>query len=492
MLVECRALPLEINQVDLHAAQAAFFNPDNAHTSFTAFYQALISMVETEAKLISSVNPEIIKALDYVFQNLDPAQKFDEKYLGHMLTESSIPALFAYFMAMRIGSNTVAEEVSSRETQLEPEAIRWMIDLIGYDPEKASGTFTSGGSLANTTALWVARELASERNQNSRTKFVVLVNPFVHYSIDKSIRILCGPYKDSVQLVRLPSKNLAIDPAALVAAIAEVKAQGKEVMAVVAIAGETETGLIDDFNAIADITEENGIYLHADAAYGLPYKMSSRAHLFAGIERANSVTIDPHKALNIPYSAGAVVFRSSQEHSRVQFNAEDAEYVFKEGKASLGQKRIEGSMGAGPILATVAAIRALSTEQWKALLDHSLVNIESLYDRLLVSPVLMPVHEPELNILCFTLRPEFCQAHGIVRNNELKKLINQTAASLWTETGYFFSTTNLPVDSSISCLETKSNHQYVYRAVPMHPRTEQEHLDEAIGMLEQRIMAAVT
>ncbi len=486
-----------VNQSDLEAARAAFFDPENHDAELEQFYILLQNMADGDRGFVSRKNPQAMQAIQRIFEHLKKAQRFDKFYLGHMLTEASIPAMLAYILAIRSGSNTVAREVSEVESALEPEAIGWLAELVGFDKKSASGTFTSGGSLANLTALWVARELASEKAERERlttterpnNEFVVIANPFIHYSITKAVRILAGP-NGSISVLKAPSRNLQMDPAGLEAMIREITDSGKKIMAIVAIAGETETGIVDPLNAIADIAKKYHIYLHVDAAYGFAYLMSTQKHLFKGIQRANSVTLDPHKTLNTPYEAGAVVFRDPHEHAKIKFDSDDAAYVFKPGQVSLGQKRIEGSAGAGCVLATVAAINAFSKQEWQALLDHTLNNTGYLYRRLLASPILQPLHKPHLNVVCFTIRPEYCRRHGITHNSQLEPIIELTRQQLRDQSGYFFSATNLSVDESVDALSPAERQQWTYRAVLMHPRTEPTHIEEAITLLEQLIESA--
>jgi glutamate decarboxylase len=505
-----------IENDDLEAARAAFFNPENAYAELDTLFDNLWIMADGEEDQFTQKNPKIIQTLKYIFSQINEAQRFNENYLGHMLSEPSIPGLYAYMMALRVNSNTVAREVSVVESELEPEAIKWMAELIGYDPEKASGTFTSGGSLANMQALWVAREKAVKKNDKGsfQGKYVIIASPFIHYSIDKAARILGGPNHD-IEVVKAGSQNLAIDPEQLQQQISEIleenalleeeiselersgseegeierlKKQLKEIMAIVSIAGETETGVVDPLDEISKVSKEHGLYHHVDAAYGLPYILSSRGSLFEGINEADSVTFDPHKALYTPYSAGAVIFKDPEDHGLTNFDSDDAAYVFKPGEHSLGQKRIEGSMGAGPILSTLAVIQSMEAPEFKALFDHTLNNVEYLYDRLLVSPVLMPIHTPDLNVLCFTVRTDICEELGITTHEELMAIIEKAKGRLNNEEGYFFSATNLPIDESVQTLEPGASHLPVFRAVLMHPRTKEEQIDKAIELLEEIIL----
>jgi len=129
----------------------------------------------------------VINALGSVVRDVKDARVFNSTYLGHMLTEASIPGMLGYMLGIRTGSNTVAREVSFMESNLEPEAMKGLAKIIGYDPEIADGTFTSGGSMAIQTAL-VARRTQMENQgiiASREHPFVVIGTPYTHYSWDK-------------------------------------------------------------------------------------------------------------------------------------------------------------------------------------------------------------------------------------------------------------------------------------------------------------------
>ena len=89
-------------------------------------------------------------------------------------------------------------------------------------------------------------------------------------------------------------------------------------MAIVGLAGETETGMIDDLHGLADVAKKNGVYFHVDAAYGGPFILSRVGHLLQDINQADSITVDPHKLLYTPYQAGAILFKDKRNHMLIE------------------------------------------------------------------------------------------------------------------------------------------------------------------------------
>lgn len=487
----------EHSQEQIERALSAFIDPNNPKMSLDNFSNQLTRMaVGTGSRGLTRDDRNVARVLREILSDVRDARLFNNRYIGHLLSESSIPGMLGYMLAMRIGSNTVAREVSLAESEREPEAMHGLMEIVGYDPEIGSGTFTSGGSMANMTALVVARKKAQleiERKGGIPGRMRVLTSPFAHYSIEKTCDVIGGPGRQ-IELERVASRNLRMSPDDLEQKITSVEREGTPIMAVVAIAGETETGLIDPLNQIADVTEQHGINLIIDGAYGAPYRISRAGNKFGGMERAMAISIDPHKALYTPYNNGAVLFRNAEDHALLnvgiaadylQFQ-QDYESVLnnlRTGQGNLGEKRIEGSMSAGPILSTIAVLRTLGQSGLATIYDLTLDRTSHLYERLSQSLYLEPRHELDLNLLCFGLKPTVISNLGIQNQDELGEFVNSTRNELdkgiKREGGFFFSATKLPDDLGDA--------RWVYRACIMHPRTTDSIINDAVSRLEEII-----
>ncbi len=197
-------------------------------------------------------------------------------------------------------------------TQIEKQAVRWAARFIGY-PEDAAGAFTSGGTLSNTSALAAAREFALPKSRFEGLeghRVAVYCSQEVHYSVTRAIETL-GIGSRNLRAIALgPDRGLISE--ALAEAIDRDRADGITPIAVVATAGTTLTGAIDPIDAIADVCEERGVWLHIDGAYGLP-AASVRPELFAGIARAQSASVDAHKWLYLPKACGIVLVRNQED-----------------------------------------------------------------------------------------------------------------------------------------------------------------------------------
>ena len=189
----------------------------------------------------------------------------------------------------------------------ENEAMRWLVSLTGL-PEGAFGVFTSGGTEANLSAMVAAREAWREKDPSkAATRGLIITSAGAH----SSVRAMAKVIDADVMLIdtegRLGSEMLAERISLL------TPEERSRFFAVVATAGTTNAGIIDDLEGIGKICRDLGVWFHVDAAYGGgALAAPSVRHLFNGIELADSVTIDPHKWLFSPYDCGAVIYREPE------------------------------------------------------------------------------------------------------------------------------------------------------------------------------------
>jgi aromatic-L-amino-acid decarboxylase len=191
--------------------------------------------------------------------------------------------------------------------RIEMNVIDWFCELAGYPPE-ARGTLTSGGSLANWTALVTARR---ERLPENFLGGVIYASDQAHHSVAKGA-ILAGFPEGNVREV--PTDDLfRLRPDALESLIEEDRRRGLTPFLIVASAGTTNTGAVDPLPEIADLAERHKLWLHVDGAYGGFFLLTGEGkRALRGIERADSIVLDPHKGLFLPYGTGAVLVRDGQ------------------------------------------------------------------------------------------------------------------------------------------------------------------------------------
>jgi len=203
--------------------------------------------------------------------------------------------------------------------QLESNVIAWLCEIVGLPPG-AGGVLTSGGSLANFSAAVAARTRLGERFLDG----TVYCSTQAHHSVARAAR-----------LAGFPAANLRVAPvdaafrvqvAALAALIAEDRAQGRRPCMIVASAGTTNTGAVDDLEALAGLAAREDLWLHVDAAYGGGFALTGRGRAaLRGLGRADSITLDPHKSLFLPYGTGALLVREPAALRRA--HGSQAEYL---------------------------------------------------------------------------------------------------------------------------------------------------------------------
>jgi glutamate/tyrosine decarboxylase-like PLP-dependent enzyme len=201
---------------------------------------------------------------------------------------------------------------SQLASKIELETVRWIAERVGWSTE-FGGTFTSGGNEANFSgmALALAHHFpgAMEDGISSIGKQPVMyASAESHHSLDKSAGLL-GIGRKALQRVPVTA-NLQLDPLKLEQMIQQDRAAGRVPFCVVATAGTTNSGIVDDLVEIADVCRRNRLWMHVDGAYGASAVFSDKHRdLVRGIELADSITIDPHKWLAVPFAAGVILTR---------------------------------------------------------------------------------------------------------------------------------------------------------------------------------------
>lgn len=216
-------------------------------------------------------------------------------------------AALADFVACAINRYVPMANAAPALAQIEATVIRWFCDLFGY-PAEAQGILTSGGSMANFAAVVAARHARlGERFGDG----VLYATDQVHHSVAKAAKI-AGLPADNVRAVpTTPDKRM--DPDGLAAEVTHDRAAGRRPFCVVASAGTVNTGIVDPLAEIAAVAAGAGLWLHVDAAYGGFFQLTARGRAaLSGIEHADSITLDPHKGLFLPYGTGCLLVRDGE------------------------------------------------------------------------------------------------------------------------------------------------------------------------------------
>jgi glutamate decarboxylase len=361
-------------------------------------------------------------------------------------------------------------------------------------PESTLGSFVEDGTLANLTALWVARNrclpptdhfagiesegLASALAAHGIQRAVVLVSRMGHYSLRKAGGVLGIGNRNVLAIDTDDHYRMDID--ALQNCIRKLSrsSTGTRIVAVVGIAGTTETGNIDDLAAIGRICRRDGIHFHVDAAWGGPTLMSARyARLLKGIENADSVTIDGHKQFYMPMGCGMVYFRDPQAMDAVAYHAA---YVNRPGSVDLGIKSLVGSRAANSLILG-SALDIMGAGGYAVLIDHGIETARAYAKAIHRHPLFELVTAPELNILTYRVcPPEWRQRLASGSSAERQRLnreinrINTIVQRLQREAGRsFVSRTTLKPPGGMETV--------VLRAVLMNPMTDMQIVNEILA-----------
>src|SRR5438128_1789732 len=202
---------------------------------------------------------------------------------------------------------------------VERAAVRWLMELIDFPTDGSMGLLASGGSAATLIALAAARHRAAiddgwnvrrDGLQRARSPFVLYVSQEGHSCIQKAAELL-GLGTDAIQRIAT-DENYRMDVGSLRAAVAADRAVGKRPFCVAASAGTVSTGAIDPLAELADLCAAERLWLHVDGAYGaVGAALPAHRGRFAGLERADSIALDPHKWLSVPVESGAVLVRDA-------------------------------------------------------------------------------------------------------------------------------------------------------------------------------------
>lgn len=252
------------------------------------------------------------------------------RFFGYIASPSTPVGAFADLIASTLNANVTSWRSSPAATEVERTTVRWLGSMIGYS-DNAHGLLTSGGSMANLNALFIAHRVKASDDTsrkglwNAGAPMTIYASDQVHFSITKAADVL-GIGRDQVRLLTSDERS-RLDVRSLRERLTSDINDGFRPFCIVASAGTTNTGAVDSLNEIAEVAAEYKLWLHVDGAYGaLAALDESKRALFAGIERADSVSLDPHKWLYAPVDAGCLLF-SDDARVRSVFSLSEADYI---------------------------------------------------------------------------------------------------------------------------------------------------------------------
>jgi aromatic-L-amino-acid decarboxylase len=390
-------------------------------------------------------------------------------YMG-LITPSPTPiGIIADFICSALNQNIGAYTVGPAAVAIERRTVRWLTDLVGYG-ENAGGNLTSGGMMANFIGLKLARDSVSGdriQQEGVQQRWAVYASEERHVSVDKAV--------DAVGLGREALRALPTDSAfrvrldALEAAIAEDRKRGVRPMCIVGMFGTTNTGAVDPVRELRKIADREGVWLHADAAYGGGMLLSHAWPMGnQGLELADSVTIDPHKWFYAPLDAGAILVKDDRRltasfgikpaYLTDEFDRANERYQyylhgFEQSRRFRGLK----------VWMSFKRYGASQIGEW---IDNNVRQAKHLYSLVAEHPDFEPACEPPLSAICIRYRGvDLDQAQSRELHTEVARRIEQSGK-------FWFSTTEL-------------KGKMYFRISPVNFRTRTEHMDQLLASLER-------
>jgi aromatic-L-amino-acid/L-tryptophan decarboxylase len=332
------------------------------------------------------------------------------RFFGYVASPATPAGAYADLIASALNANVTAWRSAPAATEIETTVVRWLGSLVGFDDD-AHGLLTSGGSMANLTALLIAQRSRTQTNTSRaglwhEAPMTIYASDQIHLSIAKGADIL-GFGRDQVKIVKT-DERLKLDVRDLREQVAGDREKGLRPFCVVASAGTTSTGAIDPLGDVALVATENDLWFHIDGAYGAFGAMAPQCrHRFAGIDLADSLSLDPHKWLYTPIDCGCVLFRDPEaarrafstdaDYIKVQEQSEAESFAFWDFGMELSRRF--RALKIWMTLRHYGATRiAAAIEHDISLARHMAARVEAADDFELLAPV-------ELSICCFRYLP---------------------------------------------------------------------------------------
>jgi aromatic-L-amino-acid decarboxylase len=367
--------------------------------------------------------PEHGRPLEEILERLAPAvaKSFNTAgpgYLAFIPGGGIYAAALADFIACAVNRYVGVRVAAPALVQIEETAVRWMADLMGY-PAGASGILTTGGSLSNLSAIVTAR--AERLHEDELSRGVLYVSEETHRCVAKAARIAGFPARN-VREVACDARWRML-PDALETEVRADHARGLRPFLVVPSVGTTNTGAIDPLPGILEVARRHGLWVHADAAYGGLFRIVENGErLMPGLEQCDSITLDPHKCLFLPYGTGCLLVRDGRALQRA--HADSAHYL---------QDVVEADAPGFNELSPELSRDFRGLRLWLPLQLHGLAPFrEALQEKLDLTRWAWEalrrddrfeiLDEPQLSVIAFRLKGEGRAADA--RNEELLRRVN--------------------------------------------------------------------
>ncbi len=379
-------------------------------------------------------------------------------YLAFIPGGGLFAAALADFLACSVNRYVNVWSAAPAFAQIEATVIRWLCELFDY-PEDARGILTSGGSMANFSAIVTARRSLLP---DDFLKGTLYVSDQTHASVAKSAVLAGFPLRNVREVPSTP--ELRIDMSELRRMVGDDRQSGLQPFLIVANAGTTNTGAVDAIGEIVAFAREEGLWVHVDGAYGGFFQLTDRGRrAFQGIEGADSITLDPHKGMFLPYGTGSLLVRDGQ----LLRQAHQVQAAYLQDLAP--ESGIPNFADYSPELSrdfrglrVWLPLQLHGVNAFREALDEKLDLARALYEALVEVPGFELPWEPELTVVPFRYVPRTGDAEAF--NRTLLERINASKR-------VFLSSTLI-------------EGRFVLRACVVSHRTHRDRIDEAIAIIK--------
>ncbi|GAB5550647.1 MAG: aminotransferase class I/II-fold pyridoxal phosphate-dependent enzyme [Saprospiraceae bacterium] len=387
------------------------------------------------------------------------------KYMGHQISPAAPLGALAGLVSDFLNNGMGVYEMGIVGTIMDRIVIRSVAAQMGFD-QKADGVMTSGGTMANVTALLTARSIKAKDHvwvEGTQKQYALMVSEQAHYCVDRAARIMGWGAEG---IIKVPSNaNYEMRTETLEAYFQKAKTKGIEVLAVVGSACSTSTGAFDDLEAIADFCEMRDLWFHVDGAHGAATVYSEKYKgLVNGLERADSVTMDFHKMLLTPSITTALVFKNGKLN--FQTFAQEAQYLFEEQEGldwyNMARRTFECTKTMMS-LKIYSLLRTYGPGLFDEYVTRVIDNTHELHQLVNAMPEMEAAAPPSANILCFRHRPAHLSSDQLNQHNE--GIRHQ-----------------MKLDGDYYIVKTSLNGQTYLRCTLTNPFTNKEHLQ---GLLDK-------
>ena len=405
------------------------------------------------------------QALELISENIDQQalNPASGRYMAYVPGGGVFPAALGDYLAAVANRYSGVYYASPGAVRLENLLIRWMCDMVGYPAEISGGNLTSGGSIANLIGIITARDSMKIKSREYE-QTVFYVTEQTHHCVRKAIRV--AGMADSIIRNVAMDNFFRMDTAALENQIKADLMAGLRPMMVIGSAGTTDVGAVDPLEKIAQVAKKYDMWFHVDAAYGGFFLLTELGKsIIQGTRKADSIVIDPHKGLFLPYGSGVILVKHlkklyDSQHTTANY-MQDTYDVDEYSPSDLSPELSRHFRG----LRMWMPLKLFGVAPFKAALDEKIYLCRYFYKKMKNLPNFELGPTPDLSITFFRYKP----AQGSVDsfNKKLAKAIQE--------------------DGRVFLSSTQINNQYYLRMAILNFRTHKADVDLALEIIEEKV-----